>query len=56
MKVVFPSPDSPATMIVKAAPRFATILCLSQEVRDRCAQAKIDMGYTVGSGAEETSR
>lgn len=26
MKVVFPRPDSPATMIVKAAPRFATIL------------------------------
>ena len=28
MKVVFPRPDSPATMIVKAAPLLATILCL----------------------------
>lgn len=28
MKVVFPKPDSPATIMVKAAPRFATILCL----------------------------
>ena len=26
MKVVLPRPDSPATMTVKAAPRFATIL------------------------------
>lgn len=26
IKVVFPNPDSPATIIVKAAPRFATIL------------------------------
>ena len=26
MKVVFPSPDSPATIIVKAAPLLATIL------------------------------
>lgn len=26
MKVVFPRPDSPATMMVKAAPRLATIL------------------------------
>lgn len=29
IKVVFPSPDSPATITVKAAPRFATILWLS---------------------------
>lgn len=28
MNVVFPRPDSPATMMVKAAPLLATILCL----------------------------
>ena len=71
MKVVFPRPDSPATLdslatvlrlgmeckyhtiIVKAAPRFATILCLSGQLDYGMVNAMVDSSYLwLGSCAQ----
>lgn len=54
IKVVLPKPDSPATMIVKAAPRFATILwrwlgrLRMLAVRRGCTQAPTHFAMPIG--------